>query len=134
MDIYLYKTVDDDNVVNKTLTDELLISNVKLKSPVNINNPVLTLTAKHNIKDYNYAYIPEFEKYYFIEDITLQSNNINVITLRVDVLKTYEEDILNSYLYVEKEIYHIVESDKTLGQEFSKILIIRGGKFEQHNL
>lgn len=128
MDIYLYKTVDDDNVVNKSLTDELLISNVKLKSPVNINNPVLTLSAKYNIENYNYAYIPEFRKYYFIEDITLQSNNINVITLRVDVLKTYEEDILNSYLYVEKEIYHIVESDKTLEQEFNKILIIRGGK------
>lgn len=134
MDIYLYITVDDDNVLNKTLTDELLISNVKLKSPVNINNPVLTLSAKHNIKNYNYAYIPEFGKYYFIEDITLQSNNINVITLRVDVLKTYEEDILNSDLYVEKEIYHIIESDKTLGQEFNKILVVRGGEFEQHNL
>lgn len=129
MDIYLYKTVDDDNVINKTLTDELLISNVKLKSPVNINNPVLTLTANHDLKNYNYVYIPEFEKYYFIENVTLQSNNINVITLRVDVLKTYEEDILNSYLYVEKEIYHIVESDKTLEQEFNKILVIRGGKY-----
>lgn len=130
MDIYLYITADDDNVLNKTLTDELLISNVKLKSPVNINSPVLTLTANHNLKNYNYAYIPEFGKYYFIEDITLQSNNINVLTLKVDVLKTYEEEILNSYLYVEKEIYKIVESDKTLEQEFNNILIVRGGKYE----
>ena len=142
MDIYLYNTADDDNVLNKTLKDELLIPNVKLKSPVNINNPVLTLSSKivyddgygggwtYETKDYNYAYIPAFERYYFIENVTLQSNNINVLTLKVDVLKTYEEEILNSYLYVEKEINHIIESDKTLEQEFNKILIVRGGKFE----
>lgn len=141
MDIYLYNTADDDNVLNKTLTDELLISNVKLKSPVNINNPILTLSNKivyddgygggwtYETKDYNYAYIPAFGRYYFIENVTLQSNNINVLTLKVDVLKTYENEILNSDLYVEKEIYHVIESDKTLEQEFNKILIVRGGKF-----
>lgn len=142
MDIYLYNTADDDNVLNKTLKDELLISNVKLKNPVNINNPILSLSSKivyddgygggwtYETKDYNYAYIPAFERYYFIENITLQSNNINVLTLKVDVLKTYEKEILNSDLYVEKEINHIIESDKTLEQEFNKILIVRGGKFE----
>ncbi len=142
MQIILYNTADDDNVLNKTLKDELLISNVKLKSPVNINNPILSLSSKivyddgygggwtYETKDYNYAYIPAFERYYFIENITLQSNNINVLTLKVDVLKTYENDILNSDLYVEKEMNHIIESDKTLEQEFNKILIVRGGKFE----
>lgn len=142
MDIYLYNTADDDNVLNKTLTDELIISDVKLKNPVNINNPILSLSSKivyddgygggwtYETKDYNYAYIPAFERYYFIENITLQSNNINVLTLKVDVLKTYENEILNSDLYVEKEINHIIESDKTLEQEFNKILIVRGGKFE----
>ena len=138
MDIYLYNTVDDDNVLNKTLTDELIISDVKLKNPVNINNPILSLSSKIVYddgydevltKDYNYAYIPTFERYYFIENITLQSNNINVLTLKVDVLKTYENEVLNSDLYVEKEINHIIESDKTLEQEFNKILIVRGGKF-----
>mgnify|MGYP000993607175 FL=1 len=142
MDIYLYNTADDDNVLNKTLTDELIISDVKLKNPVNINNPILSLSSKivyddgygggwtYETKDYNYAYIPAFERYYFIENITLQSNAINVLTLKVDVLKTYEDEILNSDLYVEKEMNHIIESDKTLEQEFNKILIVRGGKFE----
>ena len=142
MDIYLYNTADDDNVLNKTLKDELLIPDVKLKNPVNINNPILSLSSKivyddgygggwtYETKDYNYAYIPAFERYYFIENITLQSNNINVLTLKVDVLKTYENEILNSDLYVEKEMNHIIESDKTLEQEFNKILIVRGGKFE----
>ena len=142
MDIYLYNTADDDNVLNKTLTDELIISDVKLKNPVNINNPILSLSSKivyddgygggwtYETKDYNYAYIPAFERYYFIENITLQSNAINVLTLKVDVLKTYEDEILNSDLYVEKEMDHIIESDKTLEQESNKILIVRGGKFE----
>lgn len=142
MELHLYNTQDDDNVLNKTLTGELLIPSIKLKNPVNINNPILTLSSKivyddgygggytRYTKDYNYAYIPEFERYYFIENITLQSNNINVLTLKVDVLKTYEKEILNSDLYVEKEINHIIESDKTLEQEFNKILIVRGGKFE----
>ena len=137
MDIHLYNTADDDNVLNKTLTDELIISDVKLKNPVNINNPILSLSSKiiyddgqtYETKDYNYIYIPVFEKYYFIENITLQSNNINVLSLKVDVLKTYENEILNSDLYVEKEINHIIESDKTLEQEFNKIIIVRGGKF-----
>lgn len=141
MNIYLYNTADDDNVLNKTLTDELIISDVKLKNPVNINNPILSLSSKiiyddgygggwtYETKDYNYVYIPEFERYYFIENVTLQSNNINVLTLKVDVLKTYEDEILNSDLYVEKEINHIIESDKTLEQEFNKILIVRGGTF-----
>lgn len=48
-----------------------------------------------NLFKFNYMYIQEFERYYFITDIILISNQLIEITGRVDVLDSFKNDIYN---------------------------------------
>lgn len=103
MDIVLYRTVDNNNVVNKTLIDEIIIENVRLKQPTNILRPTIVISSLEPF-NLNYAKIPDFNRYYFISDITIHSNGIYVLGLEVDVLMTYKEGILDSYAEYERGI------------------------------
>lgn len=49
---------------------------------------------------YNYAYIPDFARYYWITDKTHVANNVWIITMHVDVLASYKTEIGNSSKYV----------------------------------
>lgn len=51
---------------------------------------------------YNYMYIPEFERYYFINDITTVVNQIWEIRAHVDVLFTYCSTIKNTKCIISK--------------------------------
>lgn len=87
MVIKLYKTLDDPKKVNKTLTDELTVSGVA-RDPVNIIAPVIEVQADNNtLAGYNYAYIEDYARYYFVEP-TNDSYNLNTLNLHCDVLKT----------------------------------------------
>lgn len=87
MVIKLYKTLSDPKTVNKTLTDELTVSGIS-RDPVNIISPVIEVQADNNaLAGYNYAYIEDYARYYFVEP-TNDSYNMNTITLHCDVLKT----------------------------------------------
>lgn len=48
---------------------------------------------------FNYAYIKDFDRYYFIDDISW-SQGIWSISMHVDVLASFRDDILNSRQYV----------------------------------
>ena len=60
-------------------------------------NPVVELSSSPI--GYNYAYISDFGRYYFINDITYDKG-IWVMTLNVDVLATYKTTIGSSSTYV----------------------------------
>ena len=70
MKLFLYKVNDTENTVNKTLFDPLEID-IKLKSDTDIINPfiILKTITGYNFNDYNYAHIPDLERYYFIQSI-----------------------------------------------------------------
>ena len=67
MKIYLYNNVSDDNAVNKTLVNELVLEGTLTyrEESVSITSPVITVKANNAILTKNYAYIPEFQRYYF---------------------------------------------------------------------
>lgn len=48
----------------------------------------------------NYAYIPDFNRYYFITDITAISRYLWQISMSVDVLMTYYDDIMNLSAFI----------------------------------
>lgn len=90
MQIKFYKTASENNRVDKTLTDETdLIGNFKGK--VDLQNPVITVTS--NLQAFNYCYIPDLNRYYFIEKIELTSKDIFTLTLHIDVLMSYSTAI-----------------------------------------
>lgn len=91
MTIKLYKTPSEVNKVTKVLNDEL-----ELTGELRESSSVITPTIKiedDDLTDYNYAYIPEFGRYYFITNITSVRNNLWELAMRVDVLMTYADEI-----------------------------------------
>lgn len=52
--------------------------------------------------DYNYMYIGEFDRYYFIDDISSVRNRLWTITASTDVLMSFKNDILESSVILDK--------------------------------
>lgn len=90
---YLYKCTDDRKVINKTLTNGVE-KNIVLLDKQNVLKPIIKL--KNFPEDYNYCYIPTLQRYYYIENVYIEHNSLFVMSLTVDVLKTYETEIQNS--------------------------------------
>lgn len=72
-----------------------------LKDSTSVVAPVVIMEFTYHTKyyDYNYAYIPDFNRYYFITDI-ISSGKTWEISLTTDVLATYKDTIGSSSLYV----------------------------------
>ena len=99
---------DPKNKINKTMSDATTY-NCKVKkhiqtSPmggaammegINIITPQLVLQGGDEILSKNYAYIPNFNRYYFVHDIELSPNGMYTVSLVEDVLMSFKEDILN---------------------------------------
>ena len=98
--IYLYTNKDSNNVINKKLENEIE-KDITLKDRVNIMNPIIRLKDPTPIES-NYCYIPNFNRYYFIEEVIFVNREIQEIYLSCDVLETYKDDILNSESIISK--------------------------------
>ena len=95
MRIKLYKVYDRENKLNKTLNNEKVLTG-SLKNKVSVYNPVIMLkSVDFNFSDYNYCYIEDFDRYYFIEDIEIDALTLFEIRLREDVLMSFNNDIKN---------------------------------------
>lgn len=96
MKVTLYKTTDQNNTINKKLTDPLEI-NINLKRSEDQERPRLLLKNDNDkYKGYNYAYIEFFKRYYFVESTSNNNDRIIELQLETDVLETYKDDILNA--------------------------------------
>lgn len=93
MRIVLYQNTSPANVVNKTPTQVGVLDGV-LRVPTSIINPVINLEYA-NPTGFNYMYIQEFGRYYFVNGISVESNSLIAVSAHVDVLKTYASAIAN---------------------------------------
>ena len=95
MRIKLYKVYDEENKLNKTLNSELVLTG-SLKTKVSVFNPIIMLkSVNFNFLEYNYCFIEDFNRYYFIEDIEINALTLFEIRLREDVLMSFNSDIKN---------------------------------------
>lgn len=97
MQLYLYKTKDSNRVLNKTLTNESLL-NINLKRDTDIVRPIIQLmkVAGVDFKQFNYAHIPDLNRFYFINNVESVNNSVDKLYLECDVLETYKANILAS--------------------------------------
>lgn len=100
MDIILYNITDPPNKVNKTLSGQHVVENVRFKeeNALNVINPTILLNLSEEISDvtkYNYLYIGKFARYYYITNISTRGGLAEIET-KVDPLKSFQNDILNS--------------------------------------
>lgn len=107
MQVILYNNSEPNIKVNKTLgTPIATISNVKtLEGMSSVDKPVIRLKRNNAYLTANYAYIPEYSSYYFVEDRGEEQGGFLILYLAVDVLMTDRVGINNS-------VGHIVRSSQ----------------------
>lgn len=93
MDLRLYYTSDENNKINKSLSNGMILTGT-MRDSSSIINPVI-LVEGSSFSDYNYAYIPQFDRYYFIKGITNYRNNLWILEFECDVLMSFKSSILN---------------------------------------
>ena len=94
----------ETNVMGKYWKDgtgEILTIEGSLLYNQSISNPKLII--KGDIRPYNYCYIAEFGRFYYISDITVNESDIQTITLTVDVLQSFKSYIENCNGLVERQ-------------------------------
>lgn len=80
-------------MVNKSPTQVGVLEGV-LRAPTSIINPVISIEYANPV-GFNYIYIQEFGRYYFVNGISIESDKLIVVSAHVDVLKTYATAIAN---------------------------------------
>lgn len=99
MKIHFYTTNSENNRLEKTLENELILEG-SFKNDVDVIHPVITIKNK-SIPQYNYCYIPSINRYYFVDKIEI-TQNIFTVYLSIDVLMSYKEAIKNLTVIVSK--------------------------------
>ena len=87
---------------NSTLVNGIwnMTKECSLKNPTSIMTPVVTIyDTTDQMQRFNYAYIPDFGRYYFIDDIIFEDTGNVTLTMSIDVLASYRDEIINSQIY-----------------------------------
>ena len=94
MQIDFYKNTVPKNRLYRNLTGHL-VSQGHLIDPCDVLNPVIKMAYNAYHVNINYCFIPDFGRYYFIEDYVIEGDTIT-LHMHVDVLYTYRNTILQS--------------------------------------
>ncbi len=101
MKYYGYTNNSDNRKVGKSLT-LLGYGECVLKGECSILSPNFTITSMSDVTaaKCNYIYIPDWNRYYFVDDIRAEVGRGFEISCHVDVLQTYASQIrgLNGFI------------------------------------
>ena len=101
MEVHFYYNVSDSRCINKQIIDGDSFEG-QMRDEISIMSPVIMFDTDEILK-YNYAYIPELERYYSIVDNTIYREGLVEVTFAVDVLMSFKRDILQSIAVVDKQ-------------------------------
>ena len=101
MKITLYYCMSDNRQINKEISNPLEVDG-ELRQETSITSPIIRFYSKDVLR-YNYCYIEDFRRYYYISSIDAISNEIYDVTLSVDVLMSFRGDILQLPCIVDKQ-------------------------------
>lgn len=101
-ELKLYQSTAEPNRVNKTsyLT---LVNTIQgaLRNYTSITD--LSITIEYEpVPNFNYIYIPIFNRYYFVTDISSVREHLWEISASCDVLMTYKDSLLNCSAFIDR--------------------------------
>ena len=100
MEIKLYKTSSPRKKLVKDLTDGITLVGT-LRAQSSVMSPTFTVQYTA-VVGYNYCYIPDFGRWYYINGIDALRANLYELSLGIDVLMTYSAEIRQNYAIVDK--------------------------------
>lgn len=92
MNIILYNNKSPKNKIGKNLTNANNITG-SLRGETSTSNIQLLLNIV-DLNPYNYMYIADFGKYYFITNIISVRTGLWLVSASIDVLESYKNEIL----------------------------------------
>ena len=95
MTVIFYKYNGIKNKINKTLENGLTVNDVVMRNDFDITAFELLIKDINFNSEYNYCYIQDLGRYYFIESVQKMNGTIYKIRLTVDVLKSFSTQIEN---------------------------------------
>lgn len=111
MKAIFYSINDDKNKLEKNLVngyETTILLKSGLDSLIDIEISILS----DIILNYNYVYIEKLQRYYFIDDITLQRNNYFICKCTEDVLMSFKDEIKKQEIEV-NESENVINNNKT---------------------
>lgn len=96
MTITLYKSPGERNRLSRPLTTVKTYSTAQLTDVTNVETPELLVNRDDTIIGFDYAYIPAFNRYYFLNDLQVVNGNQFKLFLESDPLMSFRQGILNS--------------------------------------
>lgn len=100
IDFYYTSSDNEETDKNIQLIDSLDVHPVE---GFDIENPVIRIGSRAYNSNVNYAYIPEYGRYYYVGKPTLDNNKMFFIPLSVDVLMTFKTSIRALTAIIDKE-------------------------------
>ena len=82
--------------VHREPTEIARYDNVTFLESTSIENPIFIIGGVTDIAEFcniNYAYLPRLGRYYFVDDITMETGGRVALKCSIDVLKTFSKDI-----------------------------------------
>lgn len=101
MNVKFYTNLSEKNAINKNITLLYDLTGT-LRAESSIINPIITFSDISSISTINYAYIPDFGRYYFVENIECVRNNLFRVSMKVDVLMSFRDAILTNNAIIER--------------------------------
>ena len=101
MDIVFYNTSSERNALNKVLQEGITLHGA-FRDECSISDPEFIIESDTNFTKYNYVYIPEFSRYYFVTAVTSVRTKVWRLSLHVDVLMSFKSFIMTSYVLLEE--------------------------------
>lgn len=103
MEVQFYYNQSDARVINKRLVDtgDGAFEGIP-RDDVSVMNPIIRF-ENDGILRFNYAYIPQFQRYYSIVDRTAFREGVWDVTFAVDVLMSFRRDIMSLSVVVDKQ-------------------------------
>lgn len=99
MNIYFFNFAKKDNST-AVPSETGAVYDCAIKAPSSIQAPVIELKLA-TVPTFNYCYIPDFERYYFITGTTY-NRGLWELAARVDVLGSFRAEIAGTTMYIER--------------------------------
>lgn len=104
MNIFFYTSSAEPNSFPKVLGEAIRYQG-ELRNECDILNPVLTIEGLNPDTTFNYCYIPDFKRYYFITESSVVRTGLIQFNLHVDVLQSWSKEILELEAIISRNEY-----------------------------
>lgn len=99
MTITAYMCLDDDHHIPKHLTQAHTFTG-SVRGEITVETPIVRVEATST--DFNYIYIPEFNRYYYVLDKVHVRTGIMDLVCKVDVLQSHYTEIIKCPMIAER--------------------------------